>query len=343
MAEHEKLKATIQISANTDKAEKQVKQMSEKIGKETSKTFGGAFKLPKVRGATSPKHITKKLTQRPGMLSTTDPFTGGRSFSYAPPSRSATPTNLLDLGLGSRRQTPMARQLPTVAKPISRTRPTSRPALPPGATPRAGLAARAGAGAAAVGARLAAAAGPIGIAIGAVAIGGFAVKKFADGVISATGRVLGLARSFSEISGPLLSTFAKFDVQMLLLKKRIGDGISPAIERLTEKITGLLSNNIDNIVAILETFAGALSRIIEFVDVGIQVGETARDYSTFTPFGASVHILENAVDWLRKNNDELKKGNEKNNIGTAGQALSPFISGALANIAVANANSGRGI
>lgn len=131
----------------------------------------------------------------------------------------------------------------------------------------------AGGGGAGVGAA-AGAMGPVGIGIGAgillAASIGIAIGSFIRGLKNLTVSVLEHARTLSGSSGKVAATMALFDVQMMLLKKRLGDDLAPELKRFTEQLVLLTREALPLLTPLFKELIAGLTDLLSLVKTQVQ-------------------------------------------------------------------------
>lgn len=103
--------------------------------------------------------------------------------------------------------------------------------------------------------------GKVGVVAGVAA---FAIGALVKATTYAAGKLIAFARDLAaNASGPMAAAFAMFDVQLMLLKKKMGDALAPAINRLLKSLLQLIEAALPAIIAICEILADVLTLLFK--------------------------------------------------------------------------------
>jgi hypothetical protein len=139
-------------------------------------------------------------------------------------------------------------------------------------SPAAGAAATSGAapiagGTAATAAKAGAAGGPIGMAVvaaGVIVLGfGIAVKK-------ATEFLIDFGRGLSQFSAGMGMAFKVFDMQIMNIKRQLGDALSPAMNELLQSITPLVREALPSVITAFKMLVNVLTPILKFANIAMK-------------------------------------------------------------------------
>lgn len=108
--------------------------------------------------------------------------------------------------------------------------------------------------------------GGISIGVGIAAAITAAIVAAAVAFKNLTSKVIDFGRSLSDMSGKMALAFNKFDIQMAIFRKRLGDDLAPAMQTLLQSVNDLATTAMPLIEGIVKGLAGASSSIIDFAN-----------------------------------------------------------------------------